>query len=111
MILSHRLQTALSAPPEPAMDQGSAPAEIRGDQVAEAADQVAGDAPADELRQPEPQDRAARDQPPAPSCPCAAGGASLPAPSGRCICTVSTHRPSLKPTARRVPAGWKPRLR
>ena len=47
---------------EAAEDERAAPAEVGGDQVAEAADEVIGDAPTDELRKPKPKDEPARDQ-------------------------------------------------
>src|SRR5690606_32985686 len=99
---------------EAAVHHRHAPAEIGRDQVPEGADQIVGDAPADELREAENDDGAWTDQadlresrPGLPSC----GSVVAPAPSSRCISTVSTQRPSLKPTAFSVPTGRKPSAR
>ena len=47
---------------EAAIDERAAPAEIGGDQIAEAADEIIGNAPTDELRKPKAKDEPARDQ-------------------------------------------------
>ncbi len=89
---------------EAAIDQAAREAEVGGHRLAEATDQIVGGAPRDQLREAEADDGAAGNQHSAFRT--ASTGAVLPpAPSGRIISTVSTQRPSLKPTDGSVPTG------